>query len=92
MTGRACVRNVVEHTVSHRGSPRPGDNPKPKGRSGKTKEEDKIAEARKGRSSSCEMPPRVRDGQTSPSMDVKPDTPPTARHSESWNVMPAVCP
>ena len=30
--------------------------------------------------------------QTSPSMHVKPDTPPTARHGESWNVMPAVWP
>ena len=38
------------------------------------------------------MSPRVRDGQTSPSMHVKPDTPPTARHGESWNVVPAVCP
>ena len=30
--------------------------------------------------------------QTSPSMHVKPDIPPTARHGESWNVMPAVWP
>ena len=35
---RACVRNVILHTESLRGSPRAGDNPKPKGRSGKTKE------------------------------------------------------
>ena len=38
MAGRACVRNVILQTVSLRGSPRPGDNPKPKGRSGKTNE------------------------------------------------------
>ena len=30
MAGRACVRNVILQTVSLRGSPRPGDNPKPK--------------------------------------------------------------
>ena len=44
------------------------------------------------RGDGTEAPRGKEDGkmnhQTSPSMHVKPDTPPTARHGESWNVMP----
>ena len=77
MAGRACVRDVILHTVT------------PSLRAGVARRRRKIRQEKqeKARNSRVEKSPRVRDGQTSPSMHVKPDIPPTARHGESWNVM-----
>ena len=56
MAGRTCVRNVVEKEKD-RGSQRP-NSPKPKGRSGETREENEKGEARgQSRALECAMAP-----------------------------------
>ena len=52
MAGRTCVRNVVEINKTPRVATR--NNPKPKGRSGETKEEEEKDEARGQRVLECD--------------------------------------